>query len=456
MKIKNKLTIVFTIIISVILVCLNLYIYFILRTLTVNNFFNQLKDRAIITATVFLEADEQSSTILNLFQNKYLKTLPGEIIRVYDENNHPSFIDSSNTFTFDEKLINEIRAKKELHLEKERRQIVGIYYQDNQGNFVIIASGIDETGLKNLIQLKKVLLIGFAISIIVVFYSGRYFTSLMLKPISIISAQTKKISETNLHLRLNEGNKKDELAELSITINKMLQRLESAFELQKNFVANASHELRTPLTSIIGNIEVTLTKERTLEEHKTVLASIMEEAEKLHNLTNGLLNLAQSNFDFANLRKEEIRLDELLIELKDEMLTKRKGSIVNIVLNEMPENSASLTILGDQNLLHIAMLNIIDNACKFSNSKAVIASLVIEKENIIIKISDSGIGIDQSELPFVTETFYRAYNARSYTGSGIGLSLADKIIKLHEGRLSIVSELNKGTLVSIIFPKTFQ
>jgi signal transduction histidine kinase len=276
----------------------------------------------------------------------------------------------------------------------------------------------------------------------------------MLKPISFISAQANNISETNLHLRLSEGNRKDELAELSMTINKMLYRLESAFELQKNFVANASHELRTPLTSIIGNIEVTLSKARTIEEHKVVLDSIMLEAEKLHKLTNGLLDLAQSNLDFSNLIKEEIRLDELLIELKDEMHIKRPESNIKIIFPEMPESPSALTISGNRNLFYIAIFNLLDNACKFSDGKIVIASLVLDTGSISIVFKDSGIGIEENELPFIIETFYRAPNARSYAGSGIGLALASRIIHLHGGKMEIKSSMNTGTEVTVSFQIT--
>ncbi len=452
MKIKNKLTLIFTLIIAIILLCLNLYIYILSSSFTRNNFYNQLKDRAIVTATVFLEADEESSAIIQSFQKKYLRSLPDEIIRIYTEKNKPAFIDSSDTISFDNSFINAVRKSKEYREENGDRQTLGIYYQDNQGNFVIIASAVDETGIRNLYQLQKVLLIGFLLSIVAVFFAGRYFTKLMFKPVTDIASQANKISETNLHLRLDEGNKKDELAELSVTINRMLHRLENAFELQKNFVSNASHELRNPLTSIIGNIEVTLTKARTAKEYEAVLNSILEEAEKLQKVTNGLLNLAQSNLDFSNLHKEEIRLDELLIEIKDEIHIKRLGSSVEIIFPEMPENPSALTISGDKNLLETAILNIMDNGCKFSDNKKVIAALLLQENNITIKISDSGIGITENELPHITETFYRTDNARTYSGSGIGLALADKIIKLHGGKLTITSKLNKGTEVTASFP----
>lgn len=452
MKIKNKLTLLFTLIFAVILICLNLYIYLFSRSTTIANFYSMLRDRAIIAATVFLEADEESSEIINSFQKKYFRSLPQEVIRIYNEKYEPVFVDSTNFSNYDKRFIDEVKSRKEYRIEKDNRQMLGIYYQDNQGNFVIITSAINEAGINSLNHLKKVLLFGFLVSLVIVFTAGRYFTKIILKPISAISTQANRISETNLHLRLSEGNKKDELADLSITINKMLQRLEDAFELQKNFVADASHELRTPLTSIIGNIEVSLAKARSVEELQVVLETVLAEAEKLHKLTNGFLNLAQSNVDFSNLRKEEIRLDELLMEMKDELKTKNPKADIEIVFPVMPENPSELTIMGDKNLLETALLNILENASKFSDNKKVTAALILNKTNITIKISDQGIGISENELPHVTETFFRAGNARVYSGSGIGLALADKIIRLHGGTLKIKSDLNVGTDVMVSFP----
>jgi signal transduction histidine kinase len=452
MKIQIKLTLLFTLIIAAVLVFLNLYIYIFSSSFTKNNFYAQLKDRAIITATVFLEADEESSAIIKSFQTKYLNTLPNEVIRVYNAENKPVFIDSSDKMTFDTSFINQVRMKRESREEKGDRQILGIYYEDNQGNFVIVASAVNQTGIQNLGYLQKVLLIGFLSSLIFVFLAGRYFTKLVLKPVSAIALQTNTISETNLHLRLDEGNKKDELAQLSITINQMLQRLENAFELQNNFVSNASHELRNPLTSIIGNIEVALTRSRSVPEYEAVLLSVLEEAEKLHKVTNGLLHLSQSNLDFTGLRREEIRIDELLIGLKAELRLKRPESVVELAFPEMPESPSSLTISGDKQLLETAILNIMDNACKFSNDKKVTVTLLLNDKNVLIKIADTGIGIAKNQLPHVTETFFRADNARSYSGSGIGLALVDKIVKLHRGKLTIISELNNGTEVAVSFP----
>ncbi len=452
MKIKNKLTIIFTGIIALILLALNFYIYALSSSIARADFYEQLHSRAFVAANIYLENDENTDENIIKFRNKYLRTLPQEIIRIYNKDNQPVFVDSSDRLTFQPWIINKIRREKEFRFEINSRQIVGINYDDNQGDFIIIASAVDEIGQIKLMQLRKVLIAGFLFCIVVVFFIGRYFTKLMLKPVSDISDQANNITETNLHLRLNTGNSKDEIAELAITFNKMLERLEHSFDLQKEFVSNASHELRTPLTSIIGNIEVTLSMTRSEKEHREVLYSILQESERLQNLSNGLLSLAQSDLDFQKVSNDEIRIDELLLEIKDEITAKYPDRILELQFDQMPDKEEELEILGEHNLLETALLNLVDNACKFSKDKPVMISLVVSHHQIEIKISDRGVGIPPEEIIKIRETFFRATNARSFPGTGIGLALADRIIRLHGGALSIKSELNFGTDVTVTFP----
>jgi len=151
------------------------------------------------------------------------------------------------------------------------------------------------------------------------------------------------------------------------------------------------------------------------------------------------------------LRKEEVRLDEMLIELKDQLRIKYPQTKIEIIFPEMPEDPSALTITGEKYLLETAILNLLDNACKFSDGKTVTAYLLLDGQNISIKISDKGIGIRKSEMEHLTETFYRAENARTYSGSGIGLTLAEKIITLHGGSLNIASDEGNGTEVTVSF-----
>ena len=184
-----------------------------------------------------------------------------------------------------------------------------------------------------------------------------------------------------------------------------------------------------------------------------VLKTILEEAERMHTLSDGLLNIAQASFDINNMKKEFIRIDELLEEIKDIIGDRTPGS--NMVLNfrHMPDNPDELLIKGNKNLLSIAFGNLFENANKFSGNKIVQITLDLTQDEILVTIKDTGIGIPGKDLGNVLETFYRAENARIFSGSGVGLSLSQKIFLIHNGKLAIQSEEGKGTTVIVMLKK---
>ncbi|MCK7462303.1 MAG: HAMP domain-containing protein [Sphingobacterium sp.] len=163
---------------------------------------------------------------------------------------------------------------------------------------------------------------------IIVFFAGRIFADRALQPVSNIIAQVNGISITNLNERIDEGNGTDELARLAGTFNGMLQRLESAFRIQKNFIANASHELRTPLTVISGQLEVILMKARENEEYRNTIISVLDDIKNLNNLSNRLLLLAQASSEIAEITFSPLRIDDTLWNARTEIL-KREKEIFN-------------------------------------------------------------------------------------------------------------------------------
>jgi signal transduction histidine kinase len=454
MKIKTKLSLLFAFVIALLLIALNLYIYSISKSYASSDFFYKLRERTYAAANVFLEEDEVSNKIFKEFQTKLFEKLPGEIIKIYDLNNHPAFIIDSIQSSFPVSVIEKTRKEKSYKNKTNGIYTFGIFYPDNQGDFVILASARDQSGDAKLSHLKNVLIIGFLLSIFILYFIGRFFTSKMLKPINEIINHVNNITDTNLKLRLSEGNGKDELAELAITFNNMLERLGKTFELQQKFVASASHELRTPLTSIIGNIEVSLSRQRSADEYKMVLKTVLEEAERLHNLSDGLLNIALASSDVSNIKMECLRIDELLEDLKNIVQAQLPESKMDLGFENMPANSDDLLIMGNKNLLMLAFKNLLENAIKFSDNKNVSINLLYEPGSINVTISDSGIGIPEKDLSYIFQTFYRAENARTFSGSGVGLALSQTVFKLHNGELSIKSEVGKGTIVSVLLKKT--
>jgi signal transduction histidine kinase len=311
---------------------------------------------------------------------------------------------------------------------------------------------LDVDGLHNLGFLKYLLIIAVLGAIGVTALAGFFFARQALNPIADVVAEVDKITVSNLNLRVNTGNGSDEIAQLAIKFNKMLERLEAAFVMQKGFVSNASHELRTPLTAITGQIEVAIMNPNLNEDARKILGSLLEDIKQLNKLSNGLLDLAQANLDISEIKLGHIRIDEALGFVRAELIKRNKKYKVEINFEEFPDNEDLLIMRGNEQLIRSALVNVIDNACKYSNDNTANVSLRFDEKYIKIKVSDNGIGISENDLKNIFEPFYRAGNVKNYSGHGIGLTLTKKIVDIHEGSIHIGSESGKGTEVAIVFP----
>src|SRR5690606_31852147 len=183
-----------------------------------------------------------------------------------------------------------------------------------------------------------------AISLGLASLSGWFYAGRALRPISKVVNQVADISIINLDQRVDEGNGKDEIAQLARTFNEMLSRLEASFLLQKNFIANASHELRTPFTAITGRLEVTLLSTRNNDEYRAVIESVLEDIRSLNKLFNKLLLLAQASTEDRERKMQHLRVDELLWQTKDELIKLSPTYQITIDLDENLDDELKLTV----------------------------------------------------------------------------------------------------------------
>jgi signal transduction histidine kinase len=450
MKIKNRLSLYFTATSVVVLLVVEVAIMLTVRSIIKSDFYNQLTDRANVASQVYLEADEISADSLNRVRERYLQHLPHEVVRLYDDKDAASFIKDRNQF-WPAQIINQVRRRKMVMFEEGERQTVGLYYNDNQGNFVILVSAIDSLGNKRLNDLLKTLGSLLIIVGVGLFLSSRWFAQKTLEPIDNVVSQMRKVNAGNLSLRVDEGTGKDEISALARSFNSLLQHLENAFELQETFVINASHELRTPITSIIGEIELALAKARTNAEYEQVLNSVFLDAERLKDTVTSLLELAHVDMNYTQPTFKPILIDELIWELNEYWNAKIGKGMFLVNILHLPDDPDKLLLPANKQLLTIALNNIIGNAFKFSENKQVKCSLFVDDENIRITISDLGIGIPADELEKVFQSFYRGANVKGYMGSGIGLYVTSKIITLFNGIISINSAPEHGTNIIITF-----
>jgi signal transduction histidine kinase len=231
-----------------------------------------------------------------------------------------------------------------------------------------------------------------------------------------------------------------------------LSPIQKMSEDQNRFISDASHELRTPLTALKSLFEVSLRdKKINLIEAKKVIATGISQTDKLKVLSDSLLEL--SRFENNNLKTnyQPVSLKKVILEAISQIKSKAVKKNIKIVTKI---NSAK--ILGDLNKLVEVFIIFLDNAIKYSSKNSQIRLISqIKKNNLIIKIIDQGIGINQKDIPRIFDRFYQADNARTKTnesGYGLGLSIAQKIIKSHQGKIEVISKLNRGTTFTIYLP----
>ncbi|CAN5913478.1 HAMP domain-containing sensor histidine kinase [soil metagenome] len=452
MQIRTRLTLQFVGIVAVIVLISHLAIYFSSAYYRENQFYDRLRDKANTTAELLIKVDAVNTELLKIIDQNKKDVLYKENVTIYNYLNEELYT-SNDTVSFGSSpgLLNKIRLEGEQHWRQGDFEVIGVLYVDKFNRFAVTAGAIDRYGKRKLENLSNILMISFFLILVIVAWSGWIYSGRALRPINLMIEKVNTISATNLSTRLNEGNKKDEIARLSATFNEMLARVETTFQLQKAFVANASHELKNPLTIITSQIEVLLLRERTPEEYHKTLCSVLEDVRKLNVVSLRLLDLARLNSDEIKVDFKPLRIDELIWQCKDELHEKHPEYKI-IFSPDLPDEERQLIVLANEYLLKTAFVNLIDNACKFNPSKEIQISLQTLGSRIIIRFKDDGIGIGENDLPFIFQPFYRGLNVVTISGHGIGLSLVEKIVKLHKAQIAVNSQVNKGSVFTVTIP----
>lgn len=443
MKIKDRLALYFTLVSTTALLGVLFSVYFIFIKFLESDFYDRLNDRAFIIAKLYLEADEISADSLQKVRNEYLETLNSEVVRIYDKQNKPRFISDNQQFWTSDR-INQVRKSKKTRFKEGMQQTVGIFYKDNQGDFVILVSAIDQSSFSRISKLRTIMIATFIIITLGLLLSSRWIANRILKPLDIFIADVKNIKSNNLDFRVAERKNKDEIDLLAQNFNQLMAHLEQAFILQKTFVANASHELRTPITSLLMSAEIALQQNRSTEEYQHTLRSVIEDAEKMNTTINSLLSLAQADLEFGSTQTAPVRIDELLWQLQEHWNKINKQGKLIIEFEELPTDTEKLVLQTNKNLLEIAINNIIGNAFKFSDQRDVRCILSVKNQLIQIEIKNLGKGISDEDKQHIYQPFYTSKQQTSLNGSGMGLYMAHKIITLANGEISFTSD-NHGT-----------
>lgn len=428
-------------------------IYFFSADHRKEDFYNRLENKALNTAKLLIEVEEVDVNLLRRIDKDNPMNLSREKITVFDQNDSIIYTtDDDQLLNVDPSMLREIREEGSLRYIRDEHEVLGLSYTDAREEITILIAATDIYGLRKLSNLINILFFVALFSLVVLLILGWIFSGRALKPISKVISQVDEISIASIDLRVDEGNGQDEIARLAQTFNKMLDRLETAFQMQKNFIANASHELRTPLTAISGQLEVLLLKKRSVAEYEQVVSSVLEDMKNLNQISNRLLLIAHATAEGRDSTFTLIRVDDILWQAKEELLKRNKDYNIQVFIDPSIDEDRKLIIRGDEQLTKSAILNLMENGCKFSPDKQVVVEVQHLQKNLMIRFADSGIGIPPLEIEKIFEPFHRAGNAHHIKGHGIGLSLVDKVVRLQQGTIAVTSKVNQGSVFTMTFP----
>jgi heavy metal sensor kinase len=319
------------------------------------------------------------------------------------------------------------------------------------GRRVLLRVALSEDGLRHeWHQLRLAILLGLPVAVAIAGIGGHWLAGRALAPLDRLAREAEKLTVDNLGQRLSVENPDDELGQLARVFNLSLARIEESFGQLRRFTADASHELRTPLTAIRAVGEVALQETQDPERYREAIGSMLEEADRLSRLVDSLLFLSRADAG-QGLHRQEVVLVELV-----------KGSValLEILADERNERievrgDAGLKLAADPLLLRQALINLTDNAIKYSPRGAVIAIEVRRRaEEAVVEIADQGPGIPRAHVMRVFERFYRVDRGRSRDegGAGLGLAIALWAVERHGGRIELQSEEGKGSTFRIVLP----
>lgn len=309
----------------------------------------------------------------------------------------------------------------------------------------ISKEAINRERVKNIISSFKIATIyslGIGVSLILVMASH------IINPLRKITEATKKVATGNLKVKV-DVDRKDEIGELAQNFNIMVDELNSIEYLRKDFISNISHELKTPIASIQGFTKLLADDNLSKEEKDEYINIILEETQRLSNLSSNMLKLSKLEKQEIVTNKTEYRLDNQIrkaIIMLDEKINSKK---IKISLD-----SSEVSIYEDEDLIMEIWINLINNAIKYSNENGEIKIKVIEEENDVkVSIKDEGIGIPKDKQERIFEKFYQVENSRAGEGSGLGLAIVKRIVDLIKGEIEVESKEKQGTKIIVSIPK---
>lgn len=453
MKIRTTLTLQYAGLTAAVFLVFVIAVYYVSEHSRSNAFFRNLQSEAITKAHLFLNNQVDAETMQSIYLNNQ-KFINEVEVAVYTTDFHILYHDALQNDIIKEtpEMVKRILKQKNISFYVGEYQAVGLVYSFEGKDYIVTAAAYDGYGYANREALRNMLILLFIGGLSVLVIVGYILSRSTLKPIRSIVKEAEKITASRINKRLPVKNEQDELGELCITFNALLERLEQSFNSQKMFVSNVSHELRTPMAALTAELDLALLKDRTPEQYQAAISNALQDSHRIVKLIDGLLNLAKADYQSEQIKMEEVRLDELLLDARELVLKAHSDYHIELIFEQEAEDDNVLTVIGNSYLLTTAFLNLLENNCKYSSNQTSRVLISYKEQWAVIQLSDNGVGMSDKDKENLFQLFYRGENKDIAPGYGIGMTLTQKIIHLHKGELTVTSSQGEGTTFIVQLP----
>lgn len=437
MNFKVRSAILFTALVAVILLMSYVVIYFSYKQFKEGEFFLRLEQKALTTYRFLTEVKEIDYDLLKVIDKNTINALYNEKVLIFDQSHKLiySSIDDQ-AVSYSEELLHRIEQEQVIHYNEGYLEVVGLLVSHKGTKGIVIASADDKYGEKKLNNLIIILLVSYLFAIALSAALSYFYVKQSFAPIDVLNKQITRIRQNRLNERVPLRKSQDELSQLAANFNNMLDRIESAFNVQRSFIQHASHELRTPLANLITSCEAALNKNLTVQEYRLLIESLNEEHRNLVELTNALLLLSKYEGQLETQHLPELRADEVLFAVMEDVQELYPDHQMHFRFIQMPEQEQALRVRANEMLLKTALGNLLRNACKYAQDGVVNVELDLAAGGVVFSVMNAGPGIADDELEYLMQPFFRARNAGQAKGYGLGLSIARRIAELNRGTIT--------------------
>lgn len=451
MSIKQRITVGFGLLVGTLLLLFSVFIFQTYESYRRSQMHTRLQRRALAAQLFFQNRSE--------FQRTSYLTLPEQHESIFDTLNYRVYSSSGpDDYKIPATLLTEAR-REEVYFTYQSRQWdelkegVGLSFVHEKVRYVAVVTAYDLAGRQTSWNLLVMLITGNILSMIVIALVGFLFARRAMRPFDALISQLDQATVNDFSFRLTPTVATDEAGYLAGSFNQLLSQLQTLAMSQENFVAYASHEIRTPLTVVKGMLETALAYDQSLSNAQQSMERALHRLDGAIDLANALLQLAEVENLKPTQLMEDINLVDTILDTVMYFGEKYSHQHIDLQLtDEFTEQSSMIKVVGNVTLLRTALINIIDNACKYSNFKPVAVNVQYQSPWVIIGVVDRGIGIPATQVTDVFLPMMRAENIGNIPGFGLGLTLSKKIVDMHQGQLYVQTKPGSGTTVSLRLP----